>query len=716
MSTAVTRETFWQIGPLQQAVFWFLSAVAILFFLYGLFDRCRRYTRGQPDPVPRLDTLWTRIRTATQTVLSNRQHANHDLVAGVMHAAVVWGFLSLLVATTILAIDMDLYRAVTGESLYTGEFFLTFSFVVDLLGLVFTIGIAIAIYRRYGSRREQLTTAQTKRTDALFVWSLFLLGVGGFLLEAVRILGQAGGPQPFERASIVGYSLATGLQAVGVTPGLAATVYPVVWWQHSLVALWFVAWLPYAKPVHMLTAFATVVTRDPDAGRRLPGVPLDPEAERTAGVATRTDFTWKQLLDQDACTGCGRCTAVCPAAAAGRPLDPRQLLLDLRAHRSSDDATPVVAGDRAAVTVSANTTAIAPETAESCLACMACMEVCPVEIEQLTQITDLRRELTEQGAVAPSVQTAYENVHRHGNTFGEPQRQRPDWTEALSFDVPDARTQSVDVLWYVGEYPSYDDRNQQLARALARLLHTADLSYGILYADEGHDANDLRRTGEELLYIEQAAAMIQTIDACECDTIVCTDPHSYNTIRNEYPEIDFDDVADDPMLTAPVEGHWNTDGAIEVKHSSQLLSELLESDRLSVPASLERTVTFHDPCHLGRYNDEYTAPRTLIEATGADLYEMPRNRADAACCGGGGGGLWYDGPETTKPSEQRLREAVDDTAVGDAVDQLVVACPMCVTMYEDGRKTAGLEAEIEIVGVVELLADALRTDQPRATT
>jgi len=704
MSAEVTRETFWQIGPVQEAVFWFLSVLAIVVFAYGVYDRVRGYTQGRADPTPRLDDLRERIRTASRMVASNETQVNRDLLGGVMHAFIVWGFLTLLIATTILAIDLDIYRPLTGESFYTGTFFRSYSFVVDLMGLLFVVGIGIAIYRRYVIRKERLWNKHTGYEDDLFVWSLFALGLGGFLLEATRILGQSGGPQAFEQASVVGYFLATVFATVGVTPDLAAAAYPVVWWHHSIIALWFIAWIPYAKPFHMLSSFANVVARDPDAGRRLPGVPLDPDAE--TGLEEPADFSWKQLLDQDACTKCGRCSSVCPAKASGRPLDPQQVVLDLKAHREADEPTPIVTDGGAS--------AIDAETMESCMACMACMDACPVEIEHLTHFTEMNRQLTEQGDVDPNVQDVYENVMRQGNTFGESARSRPDWTEELDFEVPDARDRPVDVLWYVGDYPSYDDRNQELAKALARVLEAAEVSYGILYEDEVYDANDVRRLGEELLYVEQAATLVEAFEACEFETIVCTDPHSYNTFTNEYPEIDFEEFADDPVLEAPIEGHWNEDGEIAVKHYTQLVQELVAEDRLEVPARLGYAVTYHDPCHLGRYNGEFEAPRELIAATGAELHEMPRNRSDSFCCGGGGGGLWYDYDEEPKPSEERLREALEDTAAGDAIEKFVVACPMCMTMYEDGRKTGGYEADIEIVGITELLAEALT--EPRAAT
>jgi Fe-S oxidoreductase len=694
---AVTRPTLWQIGAVGEAVFYYLSAVAILVFAYGVYDRVTRVRRGSEDPFDRLDDLRSRVVSSARIVFSNQKQFDRDLVGGLMHAGIFWGFLTLLIATTILAIDMDIYRKLTGESFFVGDFYLSYSFVVDLMGFVFVAALGVALYRRYVVRNERLWGRHSNREDHLLVWSLFLLGVGGYVTEAIRILGQEF--PVYEQVSFVGYFLANVFAGAGLTPEAAVGLYPVAWWSHALLALWFVAWIPYAKPFHMLSSFANVITRDEQAGSRLPSVPLDPAADTELDDVD--DFSWKQLLDQDACTKCGRCSSVCPANASGRPLDPRDVILDLKEYRQSRDA----GGESTPIVADGGTSVIDAETMESCLACMACMDACPVEIEHLTHFTDMNRQLTEQGDVDSNVQDVYGNVMQQGNTFGNSARNRPDWTDDLDFEVPDAREEPVEYLWYVGDYPSYDDRNKKVARALARIFEHAGVDYGILYEDEVYDGNDIRRLGEELLYVEQASTLIGAFQDCEFDSIVCTDPHSYNTIRNEYGEIDFSEFADDPMLEAPVDGYWNEDGAVDVFHYTQVVEELVRDGRLDL-GDIDRTVTYHDPCHLGRYNGEYEAPREVVRATGVDLAEMPRNRADSFCCGGGGGGLWMEVSEETKPSEERLREAVEDTPTGE-VEQFVVACPMCVTMFEDGRKTGGFEDDLEIVDTTELLVEAI---------
>jgi Fe-S oxidoreductase len=681
----VTRPTFWRIGAVGEAVFYYLAAVALLVFAYGVYARFARYARGTEDPFDRLDDFGQRVVSAGRVVLTNRNQFDRDLVGGLMHAFVMWGFLTLFIGTSILAVDMDIARRV-GYGFFHGDFYLAYSLVMDAMGLLFVVGVGVALYRRYWTRNHRLWGRHTSVEDDLFVWTLFLLGAGGYVTEAVRILGtSATRDVSFETVSFVGWFLKDVLAAVGVTPDAAAAVYPLAWWSHSLLALAFVAWIPYAKPFHMLSSFANVVARDDRDGVRLPRVPED-AAPEDIGPSSIDDFSWKQLLDHDACTKCGRCSAVCPAKASDRPLDPRNVILDLKTYREDLDAgeteeTPIVADGGASV--------IDARTMESCMSCMACVDACPVEIEHVTQFTEMNRRLTESGQMDESVQDTMMDVFMKGNSFGEPQRTRGDWTDDLPFEVPDAREQPVEYLWYVGDYPSFDERNQAVARSLAHILEAADVSYGILYDDEKMDGNDVRRVGEEGLYEELAEHHVEAFADCEFDRIVCTDPHSYNTFRNEYEQFGFERSDD-------------------VYHYTQVVEDLVASGALPLSGDeLDDTVTYHDPCHLGRYNGEYEAPREVVRATGVTLSEMPRNRSDSFCCGGGGGGIWMDFDEDPKPSEERLREALEDTDAGPAVDKFVVACPQCMTMYEDGRKTGGFEDDVEVVDATELVAEAL---------
>ncbi|MFB6198841.1 MAG: (Fe-S)-binding protein, partial [Halobacteriaceae archaeon] len=356
-------------------------------------------------------------------------------------------------------------------------------------------------------------------------------------------------------------------------------------------------------PFHMLSSFANLIVSDDQSGVRLPRVPEDASPE-DIGPSSIDDFSWKQLLDHDACTKCGRCSSVCPAKASGRNLDPRDVILDLKSYRQRRDngeaeKQPIVA-DGGGV--------IEAESMEACMSCMACVDACPVDIEHVTQFTEMNRRLTESGQMDENIQDTMMDLFQQGNALGEPARKRPEWTDELEFDIPDAKEKAVNYLWYVGDYPSYDERNRSIARSLARIFEEANMDYGILYEAEQNDGNDVRRVGEEGLYEMLAEENIEVFEECEFDKIITTDPHSFNTFQNEYDQFGFERGED-------------------VYHYTQVLSGLLSELNLSGD-ELDKTVTYHDPCHLGRYNGEYEAPREIIEATGANLKEMPRNRGN----------------------------------------------------------------------------------------
>ncbi|MFB6163728.1 MAG: heterodisulfide reductase-related iron-sulfur binding cluster [Haloarculaceae archaeon] len=720
----VTRPTLWRIGHIGEVIFYFLATLTVIVFAWGVYQRFARVAQGDESWFERLDNLGGRIVDAARIVVTNEKQYNRDLVGGMMHSFIMWGFLTLFIGTSILAVDMDFFRRFTKyvlgneQSFWVGDFYLSYSLVLDFMGLLFLVGVGIALWRRYVVRKERLWGPNASPEDDLFIWSLFLLGVGGFVQEGIRIL--AAGPQSgiqyssfpdFAQVSFVGWFVADVLRAVGVSPSTALQLYPISWWSHALLAFAFIASIPYAKPFHMISSFANVVTRDEQAGKRLPGIPADLDAD--TGAEDIENFSWPELLDQDACTKCGRCTSVCPANASGRNLSPRDVILDLKNYREQLEN----GGEEQTIVADSDDAVIQAETMESCMACMACMDACPVEIEHLTTFTRLNRQLTDDGELQPSVQDVFQNLMQKGNTFGDPQRKRGDWADELDFDITDAREEEVEYLWYVGDYPSYDDRNKKVARSLAKLLKEADVSFGILFDDEKYDGNDIRRVGEEFLYVELAGHHVETWQDCDFEKIVTTDPHSFNTFKNEYPEVDFEEFADDPMMPFEIEEQWNQDGDVEVMHWTQAVEELVTDGRLGLRGDeLDYTVTYHDPCNLGRYNDVFEAPRELIRATGSDLHEMPRNRSNSFCCGGGGGGLWMEIDEEEKPSEERLREALNDTSAGGAVEKFVVACPLCMTMFEDGRKTGGYEDDIEIVDISELLIEAVEADGPAAAS
>jgi Fe-S oxidoreductase len=673
-----TRETFAGLETWEIVLWYGLIAVSTAILVWGVARLVLKYRRGRGG-LP-LDRSLERLGRTTWIVLSHAWIARRDGVAGLAHAAIFYGFVVLFIGTAILAFQDDIAEPIFGWDFWHGWFYLGYSLFLDVFGAALLVGLLVMGIKRLRRpfrldyTRPDRKEGEYDRTpyvvgDWVFLGSLFFLGATGFLLEAFRI---AETDPSFETWSPLGWLVGQAFRDLGLEGAAAGDARFVQWWVHGVAALAFVASIPFTKAVHMLTSPANVLVRDERAGKRLPLLPAGAKTEEV-GYSRITDLTWEHLVSLDACTKCGKCHAACPATASGYPLSPRDLILDLRevAWHGGVEERHSVLGDP-----------IRPETLWSCTQCMACVEICPVGIEHVPIINQLRRALVERGEMDPLLQSTLEAIYETGNSFGEPKRKRARWAKELGFEVKDIREEPAELLWFVGDYASFDPRNQRATRALARVLHEAEIDFGILWDAERTGGCDVRRAGEEGLWRTLAEENIGTISACEFERIVTSDPHTFHTLKNEYPDLG---------------GEW------EVVHHSQLLLELIEADRLS-PEPLPYRVTYHDPCTLGRYNGVYEEPRAVLRALGLELVEMPRNRDNSFCCGAGGGRIWMkELPGTRRPSESRIDEAV----ALDGVDYFVVACPKDVTMYEDAIKTSGHQGEIELRELSELVLEAL---------
>lgn len=707
-----TREVFEGLGPAAEVLFYLLALVATGAFAWGWVRRVKKYRQGRSADRVRLRGKGRKlggqsIADSLYALVSNKTVRRRNNATGIAHLLVFWGFITLFIGTVILTIDYDIVRNATrligGEekSFFQGTFYAVYSFVLDTMGLAAVAGLVYLIWRRAVgrnaandySRAEQPDGGYSRRDfvrgDWLFLVSLLVVLVTGFLHEGLRV--RASGFPSFEVWSVGGWLIAKGVRAVGITAQTAGDARLVLWWVHIGASLAFVAYIPWSKAMHMLTDAANLVTTEPSAARSLP----KPVAVDHVGYRVLADFTWKQLLDLDSCTKCGRCHEVCPAAASGAPLSPRDLILDLRqwvevssGGRTLLDAErrPTVTGPLAAANGHGGATRIAgdvvtAETLWSCTTCMACIEACPVGIEHVPTIVELRRSLVDEGTMEPTLQTALQNITQQGNSFGKSSRMRARWTKGLDAPIKDVRKEPAEYLWFVGDFASFDERLQELSRSLARILTGAGVDFGILYEDEWNAGNDVRRVGEEGLFELLVEHNVAAFDAADFGEIFTTDPHSFNTLRNEYPAYGLDKP---------------------VKHYTELLADLLESGAVDV-RPLGAKVTYHDPCYLARYNRQTDAPRRVLAALGCELVEMPRNRENTFCCGAGGGRIWMDDSGLTeRPSENRIREA----ATLD-VERFVVACPKDFTMYSDAAKTTGHDDRLRVVDVVQLVEEVL---------
>jgi len=699
---AVTRVLFEDFAPSAIWTFYVIAFAAIAVFCFGVYVQVRKYRRGAPADSG--GHLLARCRAMIGTVLSHSTIARRDRPAGAAHRLIFYGFLVLFLGTSTITLDYDILGPLFGVHFWHGDFYLWFSLVLDVAGVLLIAGLLYMMYRRGWLRPPKLDYARPdrqpgdpdydrsgyRREDWAFLWTLLIIGITGYLLEAARLVWLDGRPEVWNYRwwSPAGAALAEAMRAAGMTEAAGGALRQGLWWFHGLLALLFIALIPFTKVKHIFTAAGSLMLRDPLAAQRLPRIP---ESQQRVGAQFITDFTWKQLLSLDACTKCGRCHEVCPARAVGAPLSPRDVILSLREFANRTLESTELPAEAELDVHGKGPGQVAMETLWSCRTCMACVEVCPVAIEHVPVIVQMRRKLVEEGELDPQLKRTLQTIHKTGNSFGESKRKRGAWTKALPFPIKDARREPVDVLWFVGDYASFDPRNQKVSEGFATLLHEAGVDFGILYDGESNAGNDIRRVGEEGLYEVLAAANIGALSTASFKTIVTTDPHSYNTIRNEYPDFG---------------------GNYEIQHYTTLVEKLLKEGRLKIARKLGLRTTFHDPCHLGRFNKGYDAPREILRELGCDLVEMGRCRSNSFCCGAGGGRIWMPDPVgLDKPAHNRMREA----AAIAGLQVFVVSCPKDLTMFEDALKMTGNEGKFVVRELIELVGEALEHRQTAVT-
>ena len=660
-----------------QAVFYAGTSVGIgvCFYLFSL--RARNWSRGQTDDRSgrwgdRLRRLESALRM--KTLLRDRQ-------AGLMHAMVYYGFVVLFLGTVTLEVDHLLPLSL---KFLEGNVYLGFSFVLDGAALVYLGGLVWAFVRRYGQRPDRLRT-KTRPEDFWILSLLALIGVTGLLTEAARI--AVDGRPAFEAWSFVGYPLASLF-----VESSAVTWHRVFWTLHAGAFVAFLVVLPTTKLRHAVTSPANVFLapreRPKGAMKPVPNL-LEAEDVDVVGASQVSEFTWKQLFDTDACTVCGRCTSVCPANITGKPLDPREIVLKTGEVMSMTGtpavSPPVSSADGVVIDSDSVFERITPEEVWSCTSCKACDEICPVNIEILDKILDMRRYLSLMESNFPTeLGKAYVALENQGNPWGMGQQGRAEWTKKLDFDVKilgDPGVESAEYLWYVGCAGSFDDRNQAVTLALARLLNEAGIDFAILGPREMCNGDPARRSGNEYVWQQLALQNIQTFDDLGVRKVITQCPHCFNTLANEYPQMG---------------------GDYEVVHHSELLAGLVREGRVApVGGGPGRKVTYHDPCYLGRHNDIYLAPREVVAASGAaEMVEMPRHGTRGLCCGAGGARFWMEEHTGKKINIERAEEALATGAT-----EIAVSCPFCFVMIDDGVKELGMGDDVRVRDIAQLLAE-----------
>jgi Fe-S oxidoreductase/nitrate reductase gamma subunit len=670
----VGRVVFGNIPDPVIVLFYVAATIFVALFAYFFAVRAKNWMRGADEK--RVDRWWQRIR-ALERGLSQRS-VFEDRAAGLMHLAIYSGFIVLFLGTVTLEID---HLAPANLKFLEGAVYQWYSATLDAFGLVFLGGLLMAAGRRYGLRPRKLRT-KTRPEDAFNLALLFVIGLTGFAVEAARI--TVDGRPDFETWSFVGYPL-----SALVPESAASGLHQGLWVAHVAAFLALLVAIPTTKLRHMITSPLNMALSPRDrhkgAMREMPNLVEAADIE-TIGASKVSDFTWKQLLDTDACTICGRCTSVCPANQTGKPLDPREIVLKLgevAARTGNPPVSPPVGVDRG-ITITADSVfeRITAEEVWACTSCRACDEVCPVDIEILDKILDMRRYLTlMEGAFPQELGQTFISLENSSNPYGSSQQGRADWTKELDFEVKRLGDAGVtaEYLYWVGCAGSFDDRNRKTTVSTARLLHEAGVDFGILGPMELCTGDPARRAGNEYVFQQLALQNIQTLNDLGVSKVITQCPHCFNTISNEYPQFG---------------------GEYEVMHHSQVLMGLVKDGRLKPKAKAGQTITFHDPCYLGRHNDVFIAPREVVKRSG-DLVEMPRNGTDSFCCGAGGARMWMEESVGKRVNLERTEEAI---ATGS--DVIATGCPFCFVMLDDGVKELG--ADVQVKDLATLLDEQMR--------
>ena len=680
----VQRITFFNIPGVGKALFY--TILPLFFLASGWFfaQRVQNWERGQPD---RRKTTAGNIKRRLADLRSgiSMQTLLRDPVAGVMHSLIYFPFLILFAVTVVDEVN---HLIPADLKFLHGQVYQGYSLVANAAGVLFFLGVTWAILRRYMQRPYRIRI-KTRPEDGMILGTFFVIAVTGFTTDAMRIL-LVGRPS-FEKWRFVGYWFSYAFD--GLTRHQLQIAHQWSWLIHVLAFATFVILVPTTKLRHMFTSPLNMYLRDRDrpkgAMKPLPNL-TETELE-SFGANAIEDFTWKQLLDTDACTVCGRCTSVCPAHATGKPLDPREIVLKvgqvMAATHPGGPISPVVGQDKE-LTVSTDSVfeRISPEEIWACTTCKACDEICPVNIEILDKILDMRRYLSLMESNFPSeLGNAYRSMENQENPWGLSQSERADWAKALPDEVQIVDGTSPlghEYLYWVGCAGSFDDKNKKVTVATAKLLHRAGVDFAILGPSERCTGDPARRSGNEYIFQMLASQNVETLNTIGVTKIITQCPHCFNTLRNEYPQLG---------------------GDYEVVHHSQFLERLVEAGKLDLSgAVLEDRVVYHDSCYLGRHNDIYAAPRRVIGLLkGIEIVEAPRNGTKGMCCGAGGARMWMEESIGKKVNTERSRELIA-TGAG----RIATACPFCYIMLDDGTKENGRD-DIVVQDIAMHLLDAI---------
>ena len=642
-----------------------LGAISGGFFLYQVIKASRLVLIGAPDD--RFDNWGARVKEVITGWLGQKR-VLEDKIAGGIHVLMFWGFLMLSTDMFDLATANWFSHNVLPD-LIRGPW----NLIVETGYTIALIGCCAALLRRVVFTPEKLKGKSQLEGNFILVL-IMTITLTSFMVEA----GEAGVSSTWEP---IGAWVADSMNP--------STVLVVAsYWMHMLAISTFLFLIPLSKHMHLVMAFPNVffhdmrpmATMEPLArGEDGKAVLLEDLDVESFGTVNYTDLTWRNLIDGWACTSCARCQDVCPAYASGKALNPMQIIHDVR-HYANDNSTALMAGETPEQDIIAR---FGEEAIWACTTCHACVEACPIYIDHVPKLTDARRHLmmermefdeSVEDTITPLMATI-ENLESDSNPYGLPAHERGDWAEGLDVKV----AEPAEYIYFAGCAASFDERNKKVARDTISVMKEAGLDVGILGMQEGCSGDSARRAGNEYLFQMLAETNLATFEEIGVKKIVASCPHCFHTLGKEYKDYGGEDI--------------------EVMHHSQLINHLQQEGKLPDPKH-DPSVTFHDPCYLGRIGGELDAPRNAIG--GVDV-EIERHGKQSFCCGAGGAQMWMEEDADQRVNVIRAKEIAETGA-----DTVAVGCPFCSTMVSDGL--TAIDSEMEVKDIAEIVWEQIKAN------
>ncbi|MFC2163865.1 heterodisulfide reductase-related iron-sulfur binding cluster [Acidobacteriota bacterium] len=647
----------------------FLVLIAIAVLLWGISRRVGLWKMGQTET--RSEGMAFRIKSFIREGLFHSRILQ-DVFPGTIHLFIFIGFLLPLVVIFI------------AQFMFTLPLILAriLSLLLDLIALAALIALILALYRRYVRRPDRLDNKPDDLISLLLILSIILTG---FLVEGLRLSVIARETHVW---APIGTALAALINITGLSTGTKGLSAMIVFRIHFFLVLATLAYIPFSKLFHIISSSLNMIFRSLKPKGILTPMDFEDEEAESFGISSIHEFTWKQLMDLDACTRCGRCQDHCPAYLTEKPLSPKKLIQDLKEHFHIK--APLFQKEGLS---QENTSPLVGETIEedvlwACTTCRSCMEHCPVYVEHIDKVVDMRRyQVMMESKFPEELQVAFRGLETNSNPWGMGSATRAEWIEEMHVPLmSELDGNEVDFLFFVGCIRSFDDRNKKVSLAMAQILNHLGVKFAILGMEEGCCGDPARRVGNEYLYQSLAEMNIETFNRYKIKNILTTCPHCHNTLKNEYAQLGFN---------------------AEVIHHTEFLQRSLAEGQLKLKHPLAKTLTYHDPCYLGRYSGIFSEPRQILNSIPSlQLKEMERSKIDSFCCGAGGGWMWMDEKLGKRINIKRIEDVL-------AIDPewLATACPFCVTMFSDAVKDKGVEEKVKVWDVAELVVKAIGDDQ-----